>query len=283
MTIPADRRALLERAAATGLYRGVGRDWAAVPPTSRAALVRDQLAHPPLGSRRHSGAALPVRAGASGSGDDLLVLAWSEHELALERRAGTRLLGRFGVRPQTPVANTLPGALVSPGSLLLGDVVEELGALDVPLGSIDNEAAAKPAWELVDRVQPAVIVLEAATAGRFLAAAPPAPRPWLEGLVWLRRAGAVAGIVPVAAGVGFEGWQRQWLAVPEASSFAAAECTAGVFHPDEGLLVEVLDGRLVLTPTEGDAALLRFDCGLAARALEGRCSCGADGAIEIDL
>jgi hypothetical protein len=130
------------------------------PLTRRAELVEDQLAHPPLGSRRPPTAPAPVRAGASGTGASLLVLAWSAAELARERRAGTRLLGRLGVRPGMRVANTLPGALVTPGSLLLGDVIEELGALDVPLGAVNSAAAAKQAWELVDRVEPEVIILD---------------------------------------------------------------------------------------------------------------------------
>src|SRR5207253_4511909 len=98
--------------------------------------------------------------------------------------AGVRLLRRLGVAPGMRVANTLPGALATPGSLLLGDVVEELGALDVPLG--DGPPAA--AWELVDRVQPDVIVV-GEDARAFFAAAT-AARPWWRGLVHLRTAQA---------------------------------------------------------------------------------------------
>src|SRR5438046_693156 len=113
------------------------------PLTRRADLVRDQLAHPPHGTRRPPGAAPPVRLGVSGSGVELLVLAWSAADLARERAAGTRLLTRLGVAPGMRVANTLPGALATPGSLLLGDVVEELGALDVPLGPVDDGVVAE--------------------------------------------------------------------------------------------------------------------------------------------
>src|SRR5690242_15431786 len=87
-------------------------------------LVRDQLAHPPLGSRRPAGAPPVVRAGIAASGERLLVLAWSAAELARERAAGVRLFRRLGVEAGMRVANTLPGALATPGSLLLGDVVE---------------------------------------------------------------------------------------------------------------------------------------------------------------
>src|SRR5213083_3654773 len=145
------------------------------PLTHRTDLVCDQRTHPPHGTRRPPGAAPPVRLGVSGSGAELLLLAWSAADLARERVAGTRLLARLGVAPGMRVANTLPGALATPGSLLLGDVVEELGALDVPLGTVEDERAAREAWELVDRVRPDVVVLPGATA--LLVSAPPAARP----------------------------------------------------------------------------------------------------------
>lgn len=266
------------RAAATSFYRSrlsPGAEWASLPTTARADLVLDQLAHPPLGSRRIPGGGHPVRVGASGSGADLLVLAWSEHELELERRAGARMLAALGIAPGTAIANTLPGALAAPGSLLFGDVVEEHGALDVPLGAIEGDAAAKQAWELIERVSPPILCLEAATAERFFAAAPAAARPWLRGLVWLGR-GASARRAEVPAAVGFEGWQRTWLALPEAASFAAWSCSEGVLHADEGLRAEIAGDRLLVTPLEGETALLRYDTGLAARAA-GPCGCGLGG------
>src|SRR5690242_1472743 len=113
------------------------------PLVRREDLVRDQRADP----RSIRGTA-PVRLGITGSGEDLLVLGWSAADLARERAAGTRLLGRLGMLPGMRVANTLPGALATPGSLLLGDVIEDLGALDVPLGVVESAAAARPAWEL---------------------------------------------------------------------------------------------------------------------------------------
>src|SRR5438067_9992035 len=170
----------------------------------RTDLLRDQLAHP-RGSRA------AVRVGVSGTGETLLVLAWSEAELARERAAGVRLFRRLGVAPGTRVANTLPGALATPGSLLLGDVVEELGALDVPLGAVEDAAAARQAWDLVERVTPDVIVLDDATTATFLAAAPPAERPWWRGIVWLR-VGARVGCPAIPPTVAFGGWLREWLA-----------------------------------------------------------------------
>ena len=247
--------------------------------TTRDDLLRDQLAHLPLGTRRPADAPQPVRVGISGSGQELLVLAWSARELARERAAGTRLLRRLGVLPGMRIANALPGALATPGSLLFGDVVEELGALDVPLGTVDGLSAATAAWELVDRVRPDVIVLGDA-AEAFLAAAPGGARPWWRGIVWLQ-VGAASGRLGVPGAAGFAGWQRPWLAVPEATSFVAAGCDAGRFHVDERLLAEVVDatgvaggGTLVVTALDLDVPPIRYATGLAARVVPGDCPCG---------
>ena len=244
------------------------------PLTRREDLVRDQLARP----GRPSGAAAAVRLGVTGSGEDLLVLAWSAADLARERAAGTRLLRRLGVAPGMRVANTLPGALATPGSLLLGDVVEELGALDVPLGALDGAAAARAAWELVDRVTPDVIVLDHASGPAFLAAAPAAARPWWRGVVWLRTAAPAARVaVPPAAGLG--GWQREWLAVPEATSFVAGTCAAGRFHVDEDVVAEVVDAVLVVAARGFEVPPQRYVSGLPARPAAGPCRCGAAGTV----
>jgi len=259
--------------------------------TRRADLVRDQLDHLPHGTRRLAGADHPVRTGVTGSGDALLVLAWTAADLARERAAGARVLGRLGIRAGMRVANTLPGALVTPGSLLLGDVIEEIGGLDVPLGAIDSDAAAKPAWELIDRVQPEVLVLEAATGARLIAAAPVTRREWWRGVIWLRRGAAAMPAPPELPG--FSGWQRTWFAVPEASSFVASSCSAGHFHVDEGLIAEVVDpsgaplagghdGELALTTLDLDTPVLRYATGVAARIVASPCSCGESGsALEL--
>jgi hypothetical protein len=169
------------------------------------------------------------------------------------------------------VANTLAGALVTPGCLLLGDVVEAIGALDVPLGVIESEAAAKPAWELFDRVQATVLVAEPGPATTaFFAAAPRADRPWWQGIVWLSRGGAAT---PVPPPPGFGGWQRTWLAVAEATSFVAASCPAGGFHAAGGVAVEIVDGELAVGPG-------RYASGLRARAVA-TCPCGAGPAFAL--
>ena len=253
-----------------------------LPLTRREELLRDQLANRPYGTRRFADAVLPVRAGITGTGPELLVLTWSAADLARERGAGARLLGRLGVRPGMAVANTLRGALVTPGALLLGDVVEEIGALDVPLGAIENDAAARQAWELVDRVRPAVVVVDHASAARFFAAMPPAERSWWQGIVWLHT-GAVAPPQPAVPDIArFTGWQRLWLAVPEATTFVAHSCAAERLHCDEGVIAEVVDDTLVLTPLSVDSPVLRYATGLRARVLDAPCACGSD-ALGIEL
>jgi hypothetical protein len=241
-----------------------------VPPLVR----REDLVRAQLPRMRRAAGASPVRVGITGSGPDLLVLAWSAADLARERAAGARLLRRLGARPGVPVANALPGALATPGALLLGDVVEEIGALDVPLGCADDPAAAAAAWALFDRVRPEILVLDAAGT-TLLRAAPPAARPWWRGIVWLRTAASVP--LPVHPPSGFDGWQRVWLAVPEATSFVGYSCPRGIFHLDEGVCAEILDGRLVLTAFGFESRLLRYATDLGARLLDAPCPCGESG------
>jgi hypothetical protein len=242
-----------------------------MPPLRRRAdLVADQRAHPPFGCRSFGTDDPPVRVGVTGTGDDLLLLGWSAGDLAREVAAGSRVLGRLGVRAGRRVGNTLPGALATPGALLLGDVNEAIGALDVPLGTVETEAAARAAWELADRVQCEVLVLAPETAETFFRAAGAGPRPWLDGIIWLRGPGAgAAPAVPAAFGA----WERTWLAVPEVASFVAGSCERGVLHADGAIRAEIVDGRLVLAPSEGGEA---FATDVAARAVP--CACGAGGA-----
>lgn len=238
------------------------------PLTRRADLLREQLAHLPLGRRALSDGSLPTRVGVTGTGDDLLVLAWSPADLAREVAAGARVLRRLGIAPAMRVANTLPGALATPGALLLGDVVEEIGGLDVPLGVIDSDASARAAWELIDRVRVEVLVLDDSSGPRLLAAMPAGDRPWWRGIVW-RRIGAST------AAPGFSGWQRSWLAVPEVTSFVAHSCANGRHHVDEGIVAEVVDGALLLARPP-----LRYITDVRATAVS--CPCGAAGvALEL--
>ncbi len=265
---------------------------ARVPLTRRDDIHNDQLEHLPHGTRRFENAGHPVRTGISGSGANLLVLTWTAADLARERVAGTRLLERLGVTRGMRVANTLPGAMATPGSLLLGDTVEELGALDIPLGVVDGEAAARAAWELVDRVQPEILILDGTSATRLFAGTPPARRDWWHGIIWLRNTGDSTLPVPPPAS-GFAGWQRQWLAIAEATSFVACSCPAARFHALDHVVVEVADdttgvpcaagqvGTLVVTPLAGDTPLLRYASSIRVRSATSPCPCGDGAGFEL--
>ncbi len=242
--------------------------------TLRSELIRSQKAAVPLPTRSSTGEAY-VRTGATGSGEDLLVLRWTAADLARERAAGARMLGGFGVCAGMRVANTLAGALVSPGSLLLGDVVEEIGGLDVPLGFTSNEAAAKAAWELMDRVQPEVLIVDGASCGPLFAAAPQQTRTWLQGIVWLRT-GSNAERAQLPPSVGFAGWQRGWLAVAEVSSFVAGECARGNYHVDREVEAEILEGKLLLSASAAATAPRRYASGIRASQLTS-CPCAVVG------
>jgi hypothetical protein len=244
----------------------------AAMPQRRFDLLADQRDRPPFGHRQFTAGDPPVRAGITGTGDDMLLLCWSKGDLSREVAAGVRVLGRLGVHAGARVGNTLPGALATPGALLLGDVTEAIGALDVPLGVIESESMARAAWELADRVQCEILVLDPVTAATLFLAAPGVERPWWSGIVWLERG---EGHPRPAPPDGFVGWQRTWLAVPEVASFAGGTCERGRMHADTAVAVDVVDGRLVLA-ADGAAAPGAFDTGMTARLVD--CACAASGA-----
>ncbi|GIW41995.1 MAG: hypothetical protein KatS3mg076_2572 [Candidatus Binatia bacterium] len=254
-------------------------------PTRREEILRDQLESLPFGTRAFADASFPVRVGKSGRAETLLALAFTQADLEREKAAGVRFLRKLGIDPGARVANALPGALATPGSLLWGDVVEELGALDVPLGAGESEAEVSRAWEVFDLVEPALLVLRADTGPRFLASAPPRERRWLRGILWLveRPETSLPDIPP---GLGFDGWERKWWGVPEVASFVALSCAEGGFHVDEEILVEVWDGgrasregqgELLLTPFGLDTPVFRYGTGVRAT-LSLDCGCGTGGA-----
>src|SRR5262249_54099617 len=158
---------------------------------------------PPFGHRRFASDDPPVRAGIAGSGADLLLLVWSATDLAREIEAGGGGARRAGGGAGGPGGATPPPRPPAPRGRPAGGAGDALGALEVPVGTVGTGAAARGAWELVDRVQCEVLVLEPATAATLFAAAPVAPRPWLRGIVWLVR-GDGAAPPPVS---GFRGWQ----------------------------------------------------------------------------
>ncbi|GIW42931.1 MAG: hypothetical protein KatS3mg077_0213 [Candidatus Binatia bacterium] len=232
--------------------------WGGVPeerPVRRNTLVRLQKRLPWTVWRRAD--APLIRAGISGRGESLLVLAWSAPMLAREIEAGVRLLGRVGIRAGQRVANTLAGGLVTPGSLLLGDVVEAIGALDIPLGAMSSPQAAAYAWELLSRVGPDALVLDATTASVFFEAWPPRAGNVLEAVIWLHRD-------PPAS------WPRlpehvhakvelHWLTAPEVNCFLAYSCSQDHFHADESLTWIVVDSKSLRPAQEGALLVMWAD------------------------
>ncbi|MCX8071443.1 MAG: hypothetical protein N3C12_03170 [Candidatus Binatia bacterium] len=247
-------------------------------PVRREHLVQAQRTLPPEVWRRPH--APLVRAGITGCGEELLVLAWSVPMLAAEKAAGVRLLRRVGLGRGSRVANTLPGALVTPGSLLVGDVVEELGALDVPLGAIVSEQAAASAWELVRLVEPNALVLETATATQFWRARPHETCLPLDAVVWLHRQMPAAWPeLPeeVTAKI-----QLHWFSVPEVQCFFAHSC-GDHFHVDELLRATVVDpatleaarsGSLLVEWIDEEQGPVSYLVPWQARALDRSCSDG---------
>lgn len=212
-----------------------------------------------------------------------MVLTWTASDLARERAAGVRCLRSLGIRPGMRVANTLPGALSTPGSLLLGDVVDELGALDIPLGEVTDARSAEAAWKLIGRVRAEVLVSPRAGAAQLLAQMPPDGAPSLRGVVWIVRS-ADPMVVEEPEIPGFGGWVGAALAIPEAACFVAIRCPRGIFHADDDCVVEILNeegsladcGELTVTPRERDTLVLRYASELSVAAEE--CDCGRDGA-----
>jgi hypothetical protein len=131
------------------------------------------------------------------------------------------------------------------------------------------------------------MVLDAATARPLLAAAPRAHRPWWRGIVWLARGAAPTWPAEGHPTLGFDGWERWWLAVAEVTSFVAGSCSAPRLHVDAGVVAEIVDARtgaaleagatgtLALTALDVDAPLLRYATGITARMPDGPCPCGA--------
>ena len=178
-----------------------------------------------------------------------------------------------GDDPPVRVGTTGTGA----GLLLLAwsasDLAREVAAGVRVLGRLGVRAAA---WDLADRVQCEVLVLDPATAPAFFQAAPGVARSWWRGIVWLERG---EGHTRPPAPRDFDGWQRTWLAVPEVASFAGGSCERGALHVDASVAVEVVNGHAVLEARGASAAPVPFDTEMAARLVD--CACGGGPALEL--
>lgn len=224
--------------------------WGVVPeqrPVRREILVASQKTLPPQTWRRVQDPF--VRAGTSGRGATLLVLAWTDRMLAAERAAGVRLLRQAGVEPRQRVANNLAGALVTPGSLLLGDVVGELGALDIPIGETRSEQAAADTWQWLQRLRPEVVVFEAETADVLLRTMPRTVSATPCTVIWLHR--SVPEVLPGLPGAFGTVRALHWIALPEVLSFFSYSCGTAHFHCDPSLEVSVVNPRTLYPAEKG--------------------------------
>lgn len=237
-------------------------DRCALRPIAAAELDLDAL-DDPVGALRLADAPPPVRLGASDHGDTTVVLSWTARDLRRSAESGARALAAAGVRPGMKVANTLEGGLATPGSLGVGDAVEALGALDVPLGPCRDARSGDAAWALLDRVAVDALILDRPGAAGLLAKLRVAPpRAWRVTL-WLG----------LDRPEDFPAWRR-WVAVPEVALFTALDCEAGEPHVADDVHAEIVDDRLVVGALGGDAPLLRFATGFAAALASERCRCG---------
>ncbi len=245
-------------------------DLAKIAPLAPREIALDRL-EDPVGYLRLADAARPVRLGTCVRDGVTIVLAWAGAELASLAEAGVRALARVGVKPGMKVANTLEGGFATPGSLVLGDAVERLGALDVPLGPVREERGAAAIRDLLDRIGADFLVLDADTSSALLPEILRRPPHGWRATLWLGDEAPPAGL---------PGSVRRWIAVPEVSVFLAIECGRGACHLDPAVRAESSDGRLILTALGGDAPVLRYDCRLPLASLGDSCDCG-DPALTI--
>jgi len=225
-------------------------------------LAADEGAHPPYGTWR--AASDFVRVGVPRHPSPLGMLVFTPDDLEREARVGSVALAAAGLAPGGRETNSLPGGLPTPGSLIVGDAAQALGALDMPVGPLAGPAR-DVAFDFWQRVKPDFAIVDQAGAGDLAALLaekgttakeigiraiavlsdlrdPPAPLPPLG--------------VPVARIAG----------LAEAFSLLAVCDADGVWvAPRDEVVVEVLDGELVITTLHHSAALVRYATGTRAR------------------
>jgi hypothetical protein len=229
----------------------------------------------PVGHVRLADAAAPNRLGVSARGEQSVVVSWTAADLARLAADGARALGAAGIRRGNRVANTLEGGLTVPGSLALGDALEALGALDVPLGPASDEKSGEALAALIDRIGIEVLVVDAPSASALLPILAARRRPGVQGIVWT---GAREPEWPER----LPAWRRRWLSLPEVHVHAAVGCTAGALHVEPTVRVDAVDDVLYWSALAGDAPIWRYDVGLVGALGRERCSCG-DSRRTIDV
>lgn len=225
-------------------------------------LAADERAHLPYGSWR--AAKSFVRVGVPARPSALEMLVFTAADLEAEARVGAIALAAAGLAPGGRETNTFPGGLVTPGSLVVGDAAQALGALDMPVGQIGAAGPRDVAFDFWQRVKPDFAVLDPAGA-RDLASLLAEKGTDANGL-GIRAAAIVTDLrdpEPEVPDLGVPTTRIVGLA--EAFSLLATRDGEGVYAaPGDEVIVEVLDGELVLTTLTHAAALVRFAPGVRA-------------------
>ncbi|MBY0278656.1 hypothetical protein K2Z84_25260 [Candidatus Binatia bacterium] len=229
-------------------------------------LAADERAHPPYGSWR--AASSFVRVGVPARDSALEMLVFTTEDLEREARVGAIALAAAGLAPGGRETNAFAGGLSTPGSLVVGDAAQALGALDMPVGPIAAAGPRDTAFDFWQRVKPDFAVLDPAGA-RDLASLLTDKKTTAND-IGIRAAAVVTDLrdsapevpdlgVPVARIVG----------LAEAFSLLAACDAHGTFvAPGSEVVLEVQDGELLVTTLHHSAALVRYAPGVRARLVE---------------
>ena len=229
-------------------------------------LAADERAHPPYGSWR--AATSFVRVGVAARDSALEMLVFTTDDLAAEARVGAIALAAAGLAPGGRETNAFAGGLATPGSLVVGDAAQALGALDMPVGPIAAAGPRDTAFDFWQRVKPDFAVLDPAGA-RDLASLL-AEKKTTAGDLGLRAVALVTDLRDPAPAVPDLGVPvTRIVGLAEAFSLLAACDSHGTFvAPGSEVVLEVQDGELLITTLRHSAALVRYAPGVRARLVD---------------
>ena len=235
-------------------------------PVRIADLAADERAHPPYGSWR--AASSFVRVGVPARDSALEMLVFTAEDLEAEARVGAIALAAAGLAPGGRETNAFAGGLATPGSLVVGDSAQVLGALDMPVGPIAAAGPRDTAFDFWQRVKPDFAVLD--PAGVRDLASLLADKKTTAGDIGIRAAALVTDLrdpAPSLPDLGVP--MTRIVGLPEAFSLLAARDAHGVFvAPGSEVVLEVQDGELLVTTLRHSAALVRYAPGVRARLVE---------------
>lgn len=229
-------------------------------------LAADEQAHPPYGSWR--AARSFVRVGVPARPSALEMLVFTADDLAAESRVGALALSAAGLAPGGRATNAFAGGLMTPGSLVVGDATQELGALDMPVGPISAQGPRDVAFDFWQRVKPDFAVLD--PAGMRDLASLLADKHTSARELGIRAVALVTDLrdgTPEVPDLGVPVTRIVGLA--EAFSLLAACDAHGTYvAPGDEVVLEVVDGELLVTTLRHSAALVRYATGVRAELVE---------------